>query len=71
MPVIAGIDGETKEKLIEYCKRNWLTQVEWVVNHLYADLKAEEERRGFDAGYSDMPPLPAAAGSERENSGPD
>lgn len=45
MPVIAGVDEETKGKLILYCKNNGLTQIEWVIKHLKEDLEKEEAKR--------------------------
>jgi hypothetical protein len=42
---ISGIDTETKTKLKDYCKRNALTQIEWVAYHLLHDLKEEEYQR--------------------------
>lgn len=45
MPVIAGVDEDTKSKIIAYCKRNGITQLEWLARSLARDLQEESERR--------------------------
>lgn len=49
MAYIAGLSEGTKEALKRLCKRQGLTQIEWVSQHLDADLAAEnppEHRKG-------------------------
>lgn len=70
LPSIEGLDRDVKKQLIDYCQRNGLTQIRWVANHLLADLKAEEERRGLSAGNSHLSPLPAAVKPSGESPGP-
>lgn len=48
MPEISGIDKETKQKLINYCRRNGLTQIEWVALSLYHDLIEEQANGSTD-----------------------
>lgn len=61
MPSIEGIDRETKNNLIDYCKRNQMTQIQWVLSHLLEDLLREKEYRKH-AGHSDMSLVPGTAG---------
>ena len=44
MPVISGLSEGTKLALSEYCYRTRKTQIQWVEEHLAADLKRESEQ---------------------------
>ena len=41
MGYIAGLSEGTKLALVEFCRRNRITQIAWVNEHLDADLAAE------------------------------